>query len=141
MRFIITIAPLITLSFAVPTPAALYNLATVSLNLIGDPNQYFTGNTQTPSAPSGWSMSVPLGTLFDLSTNPQYLQAVVISKVAASVTPEWRSVTHDDGEVVCKVSLNGSSEGPVLTMRGSRVVLDGGRMVKLTELSCWKEGA
>lgn len=50
-------------------------------------------------------------------------------------------IKRDDVDVLCKASLEWGSEGVIVRMGGPRVVVNGGKMGRITGVSCWKESA
>ncbi|KAH7402832.1 hypothetical protein BKA66DRAFT_564727 [Pyrenochaeta sp. MPI-SDFR-AT-0127] len=144
MRSFVVVTSILALVAAVPTPQALSSNtkanAMAYVRLIGDSNQHYsTGDTQTPSLPRGSVIPVLLGQSLDFSFSAPRIQAIEIARVAQGQSLSGIAVAKDDEDVVCKASMNGSSKGPSFRLGDVRVLLDGGRTVKLTGLTCGVE--
>jgi hypothetical protein len=143
MKSIFSITSLIALATCSPIPEPSGTpLPLVSISLIGSPSHYFISSSQQASSTTSsnaWSIHIPLDVPIDLSTRPEHVQAIEISSVEAGIDIEGAEVGRDDVAVRCKAALEWGSEGVVFDM-GERAVLDGGKMVRVTGVSCWKEG-
>jgi hypothetical protein len=146
MQSILFVTALLAFTAASPIskPPGVVPLPLVSINLIGSPSHYSVGPVQHPQSQSAssnaWSISIPLDVSIDLSTRPEHVQAIEISSVEAGVDMQGSRVRSDDVGVKCKAGWEWGSGGVVVGM-GERVVLDEGKMVRVTGVSCWKECA
>ncbi|KNG44745.1 hypothetical protein DDE82_006701 [Stemphylium lycopersici] len=129
----------------IPKPAA-QPLPLVSLSLIGEPTHYSAGAAQNPqlstsTATNAWSIHIPIDISLDLSARPEYVQALEIVGVEEGFGLQDEHVYKDDTAVVCKASLGSGSEGVIVRVGGERVLVDGGKVGKVTGVMCWKEEA
>jgi hypothetical protein len=142
MKSVLSITSLIALATSSPVPKRSETpLPLVSINLIGSPSHYSIVSSQQSSSTTSsnaWSIHIPLDVSIDLSTRPEYVQAIEVSSVEAGVDIKGGRVGRDDVAVRCKVALEWRSEGVIVEI-GERAVLDGGKMVRVTGVSCWKE--
>jgi hypothetical protein len=142
MKSILFIAFLIALATSSPMPNPSEALPLVSISLIGSPSHYSVGSAQSPqdqsTSSNTWTIHIPLDIAIDLSTRPEHTQEIEINSVEAGVSIKGDDVRRDDMGVRCKLSLEWGSEGVVVVM-GERVVLDNGKMVRVTGVNCWKE--
>ncbi|CAO2657174.1 Nn.00g033000.m01.CDS01 [Neocucurbitaria sp. VM-36] len=114
--------------------------AIVHIRLIGDANQHYsTGDTQIPSAPSGSILSILVGQSLDFPSYAPQLQAIEISRITQGGSLGGMAVSDMDQNVVCKAAIKGISDGSTFSVKDAQVLLDEGRMVKLTGLACWIE--
>lgn len=114
--------------------------AIVYVRLIGDSNRHYSmGNIQKPSLHSGSIIPVMVGQTLDFSNNAPRIQAIEISRVAHGQSLNGIDIAEDDQDVVCKASMNGSSEGPSFWVDDMRVLLAEGRIMELTGLACGVE--
>lgn len=148
MKTFLSIFGLVTLASAspLPTPAPSEALPLITLSFIGSPSHYTLGSSQSPqtstsTSNNAWSIHIPIDVSLDLSTRPEHVQAIEILGVEKGTDLQGGAVERDDGQVVCKASLGWGSEGVVVRMGGERVLLDGGRVGRVTGVVCWKEGA
>jgi hypothetical protein len=110
---------LITLASSAPTP-----LATVQLRLIG-PNVHYSTSEQTPSSHTGGHiMTLAVGQSLSLDHAPLSLQGLEVVSVSSAQ------------KVVCKASLDFSSKGVTAKSGEGEVILDEGKVVMVTGLSC-----
>lgn len=127
----------------IPKPAA-QPLPLVALSLIGEPTHYSAGVAQNPqlstsTAENAWSIHIPIDISLDLSARPEYVQALEIVGVEEGVGLQDEQVHKDDTAVVCKASLGWGSEGVVVRVGGERVLVNEGKVGKVTGVVCWKE--
>ena len=150
METIFTFITLVALASSAPLPASqrIEPLPLVSLALIGSPSHYTVDSAQSPqlstftsTSGNAWSIHIPIDVSLDLSTRPEHVQAIEVTGVGSGKNLAGEDVEKDDGGVLCKASLGWGSEEVVVRMGKGRVVVDGGKMGRVTGLSCWKAGA
>jgi len=146
MQTVLSIAGLIAFAAASPLPSPEHSeaLPLVTLSLIGSPSHYTLGSSQNPqtstsTSNNAWSIHIPIDVSLDLSTRPEHVQAIEILGVEKGTDLRGGAVERDDAEVVCKASLGWGSEGVFVRMGGERVLLDGGKVGRVTGVECWKE--
>ncbi|KAF1842310.1 uncharacterized protein K460DRAFT_409726 [Cucurbitaria berberidis CBS 394.84] len=144
MKCFFAIASVLVFAMAAPTPQPQLPdsnaNAIAHIRLIGDANQHYSiGHTQAPSAQSGSIISVLVGQSIDFSSNAPRLQEIEISRISQGESLEGVAVSENDGSVICKALIKGSSDGPTFSVKDVGVLLDEGRTVKLTGLACWVE--
>ncbi|KAF7671187.1 hypothetical protein GT037_010748 [Alternaria burnsii] len=149
METIFTFVTLVAFASSAPLPASqrIEPLPLVSLALIGSPSHYTIGAAQSPqlskftsTSGNAWSIHIPIDVSLDLSTRPEHVQAIEVTGVGSGKNLAGEDVEKDDGGVLCKASLGWGSEEVVVGMGKGRVVVDGGKMGRVTGLSCWKAG-
>jgi hypothetical protein len=146
MNVILSIAGLVALASAAPIPTTDPSeaLPLITLSLIGSPSHYALGSAQSPqtsTSSNAFSIHIPIDVSLDLSTRPEHVQAIEILGVEKGTGLQGGVVERDDGNVVCKAKLEWGSEGVVVRMGGPRVVVDGGKVGRVTGVECWKERA
>jgi hypothetical protein len=148
MKAILTLATLIAFASAspIPTPKSSKPLPLISLSLIGSPSHYTIGSSQspqtsTPTSSNAWSIHIPIDVSLDLSARPEHVQAIEVIGVESGTDLQEGEIKRDDVDVLCKASLEWGSEGVIVRMGGPRVVVNGGKMGRITGVSCWKESA
>ena len=127
MKSFIAVCTLLSLATSAPTPSNA--LPTVQLLTLGPDNTHYTSSTQTPAYNGGHIITLVIGTsLSSLEPEPLLLQGIEILGVEGGAL--------DD--VICKASLNHSSEGVEVSVRDGMVMLDKIRssVVQVTGLSC-----
>jgi hypothetical protein len=126
MNFFITISCLFVLANSAPTHAFVTPLPTVQIRTIGLDVTHYTSTNQSPSN-HGHIITLVVGiALSSFAQNPLLLQGIEIVDA------------ERDGGVYCKVLINNSSDGVVVSSKDGMVMLDGdrGSVVKVTGLSC-----
>ena len=146
MKTALSIAGLIAFTTAspLPSPEPSEALPLVTLSLIGSPSHYTLGSSQNPqistsTSNNAWSIHIPIDVSLDLSTRPEHVQAIEILGVEKGMDLQGVAVKRDDADVVCKARLGWGSEGVVVRMGGERVLVDGGKVGRVTGVECWKE--
>jgi hypothetical protein len=142
MKSILFNAFFVAFATSSPVPNLSEALPLVSISLIGSPSHYSVGSIQSPQdqfiSSNAWTIHIPLDVAIDLSTRPEHAQEIKINSVETGVSIKGDDVGKDDTGVRCKVSLEWGSDGMVVGM-GERVMMDQGRMVRVTGVICWKE--
>jgi hypothetical protein len=77
----------------------------------------------------------------DLSARPEHVQAIEVIGVETGTDLQGEDVEKDDVDVLCRANLEWGSKDVIVRMGGPRVVVDGGKMGRITRVSCWKETA
>jgi hypothetical protein len=149
MKAILTLVALVAFASASPIPISKADssepLPLITLSLIGSPTHYTPGSSQSPQTSSStatssnaWSIHIPIDVSLDLSTRPEHVQAIEIIGVENGTSLRGESIERNDEDVVCKASLEWGSKGVVVRMGGPRVVVDGGKVGRVTRVECWK---
>jgi hypothetical protein len=127
MKLLLALTSLFALATAAPTPAPQppQPITSVRLRTIGLDTTHYTTSTQRP-AKSGHIITISVGQALSLDQNPLLLQGFEI----VSLEPKRNT------KVFCKVSLGYSSAGVVVSMKDGMRMLDGGKVVQVTGLSC-----
>ncbi|KAG9189861.1 hypothetical protein G6011_06729 [Alternaria panax] len=147
MPVVFTLVTLIACASAAPIPAPAPEppaaLPLITLSLIGSHSHYTLGSSQKPqlstSSDNAWSIHIPMDVSLDLSTRPEYVQAIEVIGVESGEDLHGGAVAKDDGGVLCKVNLRWGSGGVIVGMGKGRMLVDGGRVGRVTGVSCWKE--
>ena len=144
MKYFFAIVAVLVHATAAPIPQSQFSdsnaNAIVHIRLIGDASQHYSiGDTQKPSVPSGSVLSILVGQSLDFPSYAPQLQAIEISRITQGGSLGGMAVSEMDQNVVCKASIKGLSDGSTFSVKDARVLLDEGRMVKLTGLACWVE--
>lgn len=127
MKLYLVFTSFFALATAAPTaaPQSPQPIVSIHLRTIGLDTTHYTSTTQTPSN-GGHIITLVAGQALSLDQSPLLLQGLEIVSLEPA-TPM---------EVYCKVSVGYSSEGMIVSKKNGMVMLDGGKVVTVTGLSC-----
>ncbi|KAF9698702.1 hypothetical protein EKO04_003337 [Ascochyta lentis] len=128
----------LTASAPTPTPASSSSLATVDLRIIGPQNTHYTTANQSPTSDQSQHLTVIVGQTLSLDHDPLHIQGLQVAAVKAgeSLSLLPTSVVDDDWRVVCTARIVGRDDLLKFDMHDKGVLLAGGRLAKVTRLSC-----
>ncbi|KAH6620507.1 hypothetical protein C7974DRAFT_235419 [Boeremia exigua] len=141
--YLAALTSILALAASAPTPAAsLPGLASVDLRIVGPQNTHYTTTLQAPTSDQSQHLTVIVGQMLALERDPLHIQGVQISAVKAgeSLSMLPGSVEKDDWRVACSARVEGMEDVVTFDITDKGVLLAGGRLVKVTRLSCSVNG-
>ncbi|KAJ4398078.1 hypothetical protein N0V91_010482 [Didymella pomorum] len=105
-------------------------LATVDLRITGPQSTHYTTDNQSSTSDKSQTLS--------LDRDPLHIQGLQIASVKAGDSLSLLSATieDDDWRVTCSARVDGRKDLFVFDMKDKGVLLAGGRLAKVTRLSC-----
>lgn len=133
---------LLTLAASAPTRVSVSppstGLATVDLRIIGPQSNHYSTANQSPTSDQSQHLTVIVGQTLSLDHDALQLQGFQIIAIKAgeslSLLPE--QVVEDDWRVECSALFDGRTELLVFDMKDNGVLLNEGRLAKVTRLNC-----
>ncbi|KAJ4984812.1 hypothetical protein SVAN01_09685 [Stagonosporopsis vannaccii] len=134
-----TLTTLIALATSMPTAAStLPGLATVDIRIVGPQNTHYTTSNQSPTSDTTQHLSVIVGQTLSLDHDPLHIQGLemVAVKAGESLSLLPGSVDENDWRVTCSARIAGRQELVDFGLMDKGVLLAGGRLVKVSRISC-----
>lgn len=139
-----TLTTLFSLAISAPTPASTSpGLATVDLRIVGPQNTHYTTFNQSPTSDTTQHLQIIVGQILSLDHDPLHIQGLEIVAVKAgdSLSLLPGSVEENDWRVTCSARVEGREDLIQFDMMDKGVLLAGGRLTRVTRLSCGIDGA
>jgi hypothetical protein len=113
-------------------------LATVDLRITGPQSTHYTTDNQSSTSDKSQHLTVIVGQTLSLDRDPLHIQGLQIASVKAGDSLSLLSATieDDDWRVTCSARVDGRKDLFVFDMKDKGVLLAGGRLAKVTRLSC-----
>lgn len=134
-----TVATLFALAASVPIPTSTSSgLATVDLRIVGPQTTHYTTSNQLPTSDTAQHLQIIVGQTLSLDHDPLHIQGleIVAVKSGASLSLLPGNVEENDWRVACSARIEGRQELVEFDMMDKGVLLAGGRLVKVSRLSC-----
>ncbi|KAF3004314.1 hypothetical protein E8E13_009238 [Curvularia kusanoi] len=129
---------------ALPTRRAITTpgLATVDLRLTGPDTTHYTVSNQISTTDQSQHLTVIVGQTLSLEHDPLHLQGLQIESITAgdSLSLLSSSVDVNDARVTCSARVEGRDGWLEFDIQDKGVLLAGGRLAKVTRLSCGMAG-
>lgn len=133
------LASLAIFAASAPIPAASSpGLATVDLRITGPQSTHYLESNQSPTGDQSQHLTVIVGQTLSLNKDPLHIQGLQIAGIKAgeSLSLLPTTVDEDDWRVTCSARINGREDLIEFDMMDKGVLLAGGRLAKVTRLSC-----
>ncbi|KAF2621270.1 hypothetical protein BU25DRAFT_239602 [Macroventuria anomochaeta] len=126
----------LALAASAPTPSPAY--ATVDLRFIGPQNTRYSSLNQSPMSDQSQHLTIIVGQTLSLDHDPLHIQGLQIAAIKAgeSLSLLPTGVVENDWRVVCSARIDGSEDLFEFDLKDKGMLLAGGRLVKVTRLSC-----
>ncbi|KAJ4383819.1 hypothetical protein N0V86_000662 [Didymella sp. IMI 355093] len=125
-------------SSPIPTPSSGPGLATVDLRITGPQSTHYTTDTQSPTSDQRQHLTIIVGQTLSLNRDPLRIQGLQMAAIKAgdSLSLLPTTVEEDDWRVTCSARIEGREDLFEFDMKDKGVLLAGGRLAKVTRLSC-----
>jgi len=137
--YLAAIATLLAFAAPAPTPSSSSpGLATVDLRITGPQSTHYTTDNQSPTGDQSQHLTVIVGQTLSLERDPLHIQGlqITIVKAGESLSLLPTTVEDDDGRVTCSARIEERENVLEFDMNDKGVLLAGGRLAKVTRLSC-----
>lgn len=133
------IATLVVVAASAPTPSSSSpGLATVDLRITGPQSSHYTTDNQSPTSDQSQHLTIIVGQTLSLNHDPLHIQGLQIASIGTgdSLSLLPTTVEDDDWRVRCSARIDGRQDLFEFDMKDKGVLLAGGRLAKVTRISC-----
>ncbi|KAF3033152.1 hypothetical protein E8E12_003651 [Didymella heteroderae] len=137
--YLAVITTLVAYVASAPTPSSSSpGLATVDLRITGPQSTHYTINNQSPTSDQSQRLTIIVGQTLSLDRDPLHVQGLQIAAIKAGDSLSLLPTTIEDNDwrVTCLVRIEGREDLFEFDMKDRGVLLAGGRLAKVTRLSC-----
>lgn len=137
--YLAAVMTFVTFAASAPTPSSSSSgLATVDLRITGPQSTHYTTDNQLTTSDQSQHLTIIMGQTLSLDHDPLHIQGLQIASIkggdSLSLLPT--TVEADDWRVACTARIDGREDLFEFDMKDKGVLLAGGRLAKVTRLSC-----
>jgi hypothetical protein len=137
--YLAAITTFVAFAASAPTPSSSSpGLATVDLRVTGPQSTHYMADNQSPTSDQSQHLTIIVGQTLSLDHDPMHIQGLQIASIKAgdSLSLLPATIEVDDRSVTCWARLEGREDLFEFDMKDKGVLLAGGRLAKVTRLSC-----
>lgn len=137
--YLAAVTTFFTFAAAAPIPSSsLPNLATVDVRITGPQSTHYATDNQVTTSDQSQHLTIIVGQTLSLDRDPLHIQGLQIASIKAgdSLSLLPIPVEVDDWRVACSARIEGREDLFEFDMKDKGVLLVGGRLAKVTRLSC-----